>query len=78
MDTAPSSASRTVSKPNVEKVVSAPQKPVPTSASTQSGPSAADTAPAVSPSTSEPTAFTVNVPHGIRLACRDCTHRSTR
>src|SRR6476659_804430 len=69
----PSSVSRTVSYPNVEKVVSAPQKPVPTRVVTQPVSEATTT-----PRTKEPTTFTVQVPQGDLVACRRCTARSVR
>jgi hypothetical protein len=51
--------------------VSAPQKPVPTNATTAGGAPATTT-----PSTNEPTTFTVNVPHGNPVSCRAWTTRS--
>ena len=51
--------------------MSAPQKPVPTSATTAGGAPATTT-----PSTNEPTTFTVNVPHGKPVSCWDWTIRS--
>jgi hypothetical protein len=55
----PSSVRRTVSYPNVENVVSAPQKPVPTSVVTHPGPVATTT-----PRTNDPAMFTAQVPQG--------------
>src|SRR6478735_7938140 len=74
----PSSASRSVSYENVEYVVSAPHRPVPSNAWT-----GADTvAPVSTPSSRLPAAFTVNVPHGKTYGspapCRACTARSVR
>src|SRR3954447_13719497 len=69
----PSSASRTVSYPNVENVVNAPQKPVPTRVSTQS-----DAPAATTPSTNEPVMLTTHVPQGNAARWRRWTATSVR
>ena len=73
----PCRASPTVSYPKVENVVSAPQNPVPASATTPAGSPPRAASPPTTPSTNDPTTLTTNVPHGRTVPCRDCTHRST-